>query len=93
METNHKFWVDLEIVMLSCLQVSQRPTWSIFILNRNPQNIFESNQSHCKANSIIYNFCVYTKDQFKTEMGEKARTTREPKFCPHARLASEHTRF
>jgi len=53
LETNHKFWVDLEIVMLSFLKVSPRPTWSVFLITQNPRIIFKSNQSHWKANSII----------------------------------------
>ncbi|KEH37889.1 hypothetical protein MTR_2g450660 [Medicago truncatula] len=41
-----------------------------FIISQKLQIIFKSNQSHWKANSIIYNFHVYTENKFKTEKGE-----------------------
>jgi len=71
LETNHKFWVDLEIIMLSLLKISPRPTWSVFIITQNLKIILMSNQSHWKANTIIQNFHVYTESQFKTKMCEK----------------------
>jgi hypothetical protein len=52
-------------------KMSLRPPWSIFIITQKPKIIFKSNQSHWKANKIIYNFHVYTKSQFKTKKGEK----------------------
>jgi len=53
LEIIHKIWVDLETVMLNFRKILPRPTWSVFTLTQNPQNIFKSNQSHWKANSII----------------------------------------
>ncbi|KEH16389.1 hypothetical protein MTR_0200s0020 [Medicago truncatula] len=49
-----------------------------------------SNKSHWKANTIIYNFHVYTKSQFKTETCEKDARTRNRECCQsEAREASE----
>ena len=81
LETNHKFWVDLETVMLLFHKILQSRTWSIFIITQNRKIIFKSNQSLWKFNSIIYNFHVYTKSQFKTETYEKDARTWNMEYC------------
>ncbi|KEH16880.1 hypothetical protein MTR_0077s0040 [Medicago truncatula] len=53
--------------------VSIPMTLSISIITQKPKIIFNSNQSHWKANKIIYNFHVYTKGQFKTETVKKTQ--------------------
>jgi len=63
------FWVNFHKIPL-------RPPWSIFIISQKLRIIFKSNQSHWLSISIIYNFHVYPKSQFKTEMGEKGARTR-----------------
>ena len=75
LETIHKVWVDLEIVMRIFRKIFLRPPWSIFLITHKPKIICKSNQSLWKANKIIYNFHVYVKSQIKTKMWEKdART-------------------
>jgi len=81
LETNHKFWVDLETVMLNFHKILPRPPWSVFITTPNLKIILMSNQSHWKDNSFIQNIHVYTKDQFKTEMCEKDARTRNKENC------------
>jgi hypothetical protein len=82
LETIHEVWVDLEIVMRNFRKISPRPPWSIFIITQKPRIIFKSNQSHWKANKILYNFHVYTENQFKTETCEKDTRMRNREFCP-----------
>jgi len=53
LETFHKFWVDLETVMLNFRKISPRPPWSVFIITQNLKIILMSNQRHWKDNSII----------------------------------------
>jgi len=53
LETNHKFWVDLEIVARNFHKISPRPPWSVFIITQHVKIIFKSNQSHWKSNTII----------------------------------------
>ncbi|KEH19937.1 hypothetical protein MtrunA17_Chr8g0364571 [Medicago truncatula] len=81
------------MVMLNFHKISLRPPWSIFIISQTPKIIFKSNQCHWKANTIIYNFHVYTKSQFKTETCEKDARTRNRGCCQSAaREASKFTR-
>ena len=81
------------MVTLYFHKISLRLPWSIFIISQTPKTIFMSNQSHWKANIIIYNFHVYTKGKFKTEMCEKDARTRNRECCQSAsREASKCTR-
>ncbi|KEH16688.1 hypothetical protein MTR_0116s0140 [Medicago truncatula] len=74
------------IVILNFPKISLKPPWSIFIISQKPEIIFKSNQSHWKANSIIYNFHVYTKSKFKTENGENCEYF--PNF-PHRKSVAD----
>ena len=81
LETIQKVWVDLEIVMRIFRKIFLRPPWSIFLITHKQRIIFKSNQSHWKANKIIYNFHVYTESQFKTKTREKDARTRNMGCC------------
>ncbi|KEH17076.1 hypothetical protein MTR_0046s0040 [Medicago truncatula] len=79
------------MVMLNLHKISLRPPWSIFIICQTPKIIFKSNKIHWKVNTIIYNFHVYTKGQFKTETCEKDARTRNMGCCQSA--AHEASKF
>ncbi|KEH22279.1 hypothetical protein MTR_7g037575 [Medicago truncatula] len=70
LELSHKFWINLEKVVLNFSKISLRPPWSIFLISQKLKIIFKSTQIHWKANKIIYNFHVYTESKFKTKKGE-----------------------
>ncbi|KEH23486.1 hypothetical protein MTR_7g083575 [Medicago truncatula] len=81
------------MVMLNFHKISLRPPWSIFIISQTPKIIFKSNQSHWKAKTIIYNFHVYTKGQFKTETCEKDARTRNRGCCQSAARGARRYRI
>ena len=74
-------------------KMSLRPPWSIFIITQKPKIIFKSNQSHWKANKIIYNFHVYTKSQFKTKNGAKIVTACAKSCSDFAKSCSDYLRM
>jgi len=49
LETNHKFWVDLETVMLNFRKILPRPTWSVFNITQNTLKINKTFSIQTKA--------------------------------------------
>jgi len=87
LETNYKFWVDLETIMLNFRKILPRPTWSVFNITQNPQNIFKSNQSHWKAISKqkrVKNSGL--RGKWFTEIVSRFYDQKAPTFCHQNRV-------